>query len=279
MRTNKPWHEDDALWRDLGPMLFSEGRWQKTPEEVGHVLALAAPEAGGAVLDLCCGPGRHSLEFARRGFRVTGVDRTRRYLAEARRRARAEGLAVEFVLDDARRFRRPGAFDLAVNLYTSFGFFEDPADQRRVLAGIHASLKPGGTLVMELMGKEILARVFRERTWDEVDGRILLEERHVTADWSIIENRWILLDGDRRRVFRFRHWIYSAAELTALVRASGFGGVEIRGSLAGAPYDHKAQRLVAVARKEAGKSRPTKGFSRKENAISCITFRNGIMTK
>jgi len=58
------------------------------------------------VLELACGPGRHALEFARRGYRVTGVDRTARYLETAREKAGEEGLDVEWVEADMRTLRR-----------------------------------------------------------------------------------------------------------------------------------------------------------------------------
>lgn len=95
------------------------------------------------MLDLCCGPGRHVLEFARRGFRVTGVDRTQRYLEAARATALSEGLAVELVQADMRDFSRPPTFDLALNLFSSFGYFAEAADDLQVLKNLNASLAPG----------------------------------------------------------------------------------------------------------------------------------------
>jgi 2-polyprenyl-3-methyl-5-hydroxy-6-metoxy-1,4-benzoquinol methylase len=71
------WFEDDTLWEKLESFLFSQFRSSEiTVREAEQILTVVNPPQGAAVLDLCCGPGRHSLEFARRGFRVTGVDRT-----------------------------------------------------------------------------------------------------------------------------------------------------------------------------------------------------------
>jgi SAM-dependent methyltransferase len=152
------WYEDDRFWETFAAVMFTEQRWSSAPIEIDWVLhLLEGVYPGMAVLDLCCGPGRHSLELKRRGFRVTGVDRTALYLDEARRRAHEEGLAVEFVQDDMRHFVRPGAFSAALSMYTSFGYFSDPADNLQVLANIYQSLKPGGALLMEMNGKEVLA--------------------------------------------------------------------------------------------------------------------------
>ena len=62
-----------------------------------------------------------------------------------------------------RKFKRPDSFDLALNMFTSFGYFENPADDAQVLRNIHGSLQPGGSLVLETIGKEVLGRIFQER--------------------------------------------------------------------------------------------------------------------
>jgi len=214
------------------------------------VLRLAGARAGAAALDLCCGPGRHALELARRGLAVTGVDRTARYLEEARRRAAAEGLSLELVRADMRSFVRPAAFDLAVSLFTSFSYFEDPAEDLQVARNLRESLRPGGALVMELMGKEVLARIFAPRDWHALPGGgFLLEERRLSRGWSWMQARWILIEGGEVHEREVTHRLYAASELATLLHEAGFAGVELFGDLEGAPYDQDAKRLVAVARR------------------------------
>ena len=82
------WHEQDQFW-EMVP-LFGPDRLEMAPEEVEGVISLLGIEPGASVLDLCCGVGRHSLELARRGYRVTGVDRTASYLQTASEKAAAE---------------------------------------------------------------------------------------------------------------------------------------------------------------------------------------------
>jgi SAM-dependent methyltransferase len=251
MTGREPWYEDDAFWGEMAPFLFDERRLLNAPMEVDAIIALLDVPEGARVLDLCCGVGRHAIELARRGFRVTGVDRTEIYLERARGTADAEGLDVELVREDMRTFRRPGAFDVVLNLFTSFGYFDDPADDLRVLRHVHESLAPGGRFVAEMMGKEVLAERFQERDWNwigEGEG-VFLEERRITDDWGRCANRWILIRGDRRSEYRFVHRLYSAVELAALFREAGFSAVDAYGSLAGEPYDHLARRLVVVGRR------------------------------
>lgn len=244
------WYDDDAFWATFEPFLFSEEHWARCAEEVERCTTLAGVASGARVLDLCCGPGRHALELARRGFRVTGVDRTAAYLDRARDAARAEALDLELVQADMRELVRPEGFDLALSLYTSFGYFRDPADDRKVAANLCASLAPGGVLVMDLIGKEIVARIFTRRSWDPgPNGSFLLQERELSESWSWIENRWIAIADGQVKEHRFGHRLYAATELAALLREVGFGEVSTYGDLEGARYDQAAQRLVAVATK------------------------------
>ena len=151
------WFEDDAFWEKLYPFLFTDSKLEAARVEVDSVLRLAGLERGD-VLDLACGPGRHSVALAKMGFGVTGVDLSGFLLAKARQRAGAQAVDVEWVQEDMCRFVRPEAFDLAISLFTSFGYFESKDDDLRVLRNIHKSLRTGGTLVMEIAGREALAR-------------------------------------------------------------------------------------------------------------------------
>ena len=245
----KTWHEDDGFWQTMATVMFTERSWAAVPVQVDQIIRLLGIGPEAAILDLCCGPGRHSLELARRGFRVTGVDRTAAYLARARKVAEKEDLHIELVQDDMRRFSRANAFDVAMLMFTSFGYFRDPAENRQVLVNVCRSLKEQGALILDTMGKEVLARIFRERDWQEYEDAFLLEERRVVDNWSWIENRWILLRGQEQQEFKLSHWVYSATELSAMLRDGGFRSVDVYGDLEGSPYDHAAKRLVAVAHK------------------------------
>jgi SAM-dependent methyltransferase len=250
-----PWHDDDALWQELAPVFFTARRRAAAPVEVEQLLRLVGARAGTRVLDLCCGPGRHAIELAARGHLVTGVDRTQRYLEEARAEAERRAVSVEWVEEDMRRFVRPGAFDLAVNLYTSFGYFEDPLDDQRVLEHLRESLVRGGALVLEMVGREVLARRWRARDWEESAAGLLLEERKLEDDWAWIETRFVLWSGTagaagaERSEHRIRHRLFSGSELKAQLLAAGFEEVRLFGDFDGSPYGLDAARLVAVARR------------------------------
>lgn len=241
------WFADEAFWTTTYPFMFPESRMEGAAGEVGQVLALAGC-GGGAVLDLACGPGRHSVELARRGFAVTGVDRSAFLLGRARERAREAGVEVEWVHADMLGFRRPGSFDLALSLFTSFGFFADDADNQRVVDDVAASLRPGGVFVLDVAGKEVLARIFNPAAIRDIPGGMMIHRRRVVDGWSRMENDWIFLEGGTARTFRFAHWIYSGREIEGMFRRAGFAEVRLCGDFGGAPYGPEASRLVVVGR-------------------------------
>jgi SAM-dependent methyltransferase len=245
----KSWYEQDGFWKTFAPVLFNSERMLSAGQEVEQIVSLLKLQPGVSICDLCCGLGRHSLELARRGFKVTGVDRTTSYLQEAKKKADAEGLDIQFIHDDMRDFCQPNAFDALINVFTSFGYFEAAADDKRVLENVYESLKEDGKFLIDIMAKEVLARIFQEKRWFEEDGAIILEEAKLSEDWSSVESRWIIIRDGSRDEFRFSLRLYSAAQLSELLKSCGFSKVEIYGDLSGSPYDQTAKRLVVVAHK------------------------------
>jgi SAM-dependent methyltransferase len=243
------WYEQEELWKTLEPAIFNKERLESAGQEAEQIVSLLKLQPGASICDLCCGPGRHSLELSGLGYCVTGVDRTGLYIERAREKADERGLDVRFVQEDMRRFCEPNAFNAVINVFTSFGYFEDETDDKRVIENVYKSLKEDGKFVIDIIGKEVLARIFQERRWVEEDGIIVLEEAKIKEDWSSIENRWIIIKDGRQDEFIFTLRLYSAAELSELLKSCGFGNVEIYGSFSGSPYDQTAKRLVLLMQK------------------------------
>ena len=182
---------------------------------------------------------------------MTGVDLSTFLLSKARERARAEGRRCR-VGAGGHAPLRPSRrrFDLALSLFTSFGYFESKDDDLTVLRNIRKSLRPGGTLAMEIAGREALARRFQPTTSKELDdGRLLVERHEVVDDWTRVRNQWIAIENDTATTFRFEFRVYSGQELKSLLFDAGFAGVKLYGAYDGRPYDLHAERLVAIARK------------------------------
>lgn len=190
------------------------------------------------------------MMLAGRGHHVTGVDASEYLIGKAREKA-TRGATLELIQGDAAntpKLVRGRKFDLAICLYTSIGLSADLEDDMMILQGIAECLEPGGKAVLDVMGKEVLARRFQRRDWiTDSEDRILLRERWIEAGWTQIRNRWTLADGSKRTVYDFKHHVYDARELCQMMREAGFDAKEVLGGFDGRPYDEQAQRLVVVA--------------------------------
>lgn len=244
------WFEDEDFWRDIRDYIFNPSRIQSAQHEAGEIATLLNIEPPAKVLDLACGIGRLTLEFAKRGFHIVGVDRSATYIKQAQDAAPSDQLNVKFMHADIRDIRYTNAFDIVLNTFSSFGYFQDPSDDARVLFNAYAALKKGGRVLLELVGKETIIRNFTRRDWQEApDGSLLLEDRVVENGWHSLIHRWIYINQATRRDYSLRVRLYSAVEITRLLESNGFVNVAIFGTYSRSPYDHNSYRMIVVAEK------------------------------
>jgi len=207
-----------------------------------------------------CGPGRFAIALAQRGCQVTGVDRTRFYLDKARAKARLARVRIEWVQADMRDFVRPEAYNAALSMLTSLGYFDDKREDLQVIQNMFASLIPGGLCLIDLMGKEVLARIAQPTTSEILpDGTRSVIRHEICGEWTRVRNEWMFIRNGRVKTYRFQHTIYSGQELRELVEQAVFVDVRLYGNLDGSEYGLNAQRLIAVGRKpknSAKKSSP-----------------------
>ena len=243
------WFEDQTFWQDFRSVLFHNYRMNSTSLQVEKMIELLELSRDDKILDLCCGVGRHSLEFAKKGYEVTGVDLTQRYIEEAKSKAEEEDLDVEFVVADMKDFERKDTYDAAINFFSSFGYFKEEGDNLRVMERVHSSLKDGGRFLIDVMGRKVMAREYTEKREGRLDDGYFIEEREIKGDWELLENRWTLIKDDDVKNGTFYIKIYSAEELREMLEKSGFASIDLYGDLEKSEYEEDAERLVAVARK------------------------------
>ena len=245
----KEWFDNDAFWQDLYPFMFPEQRFADAPIEIQKLLSLSKP-SGKNALDLCCGPGRCSVALAKAGFKVTGIDRTKFLLNKARTKAKKEKVKIEWIQMDMRDFVRPNAFHLALSMFTSFGYFDNKREDLKVLKHILTSLMPGGVFVIDVTGKEWLAKVFQPTRSDDLpDGTRVFQRSEIFDGWTRVRNEWILVRKGKAKTFRFHHTIYSGQELKDRMEQTGFVKVRLFGNFDGDEYGPNAQRLIVVGSK------------------------------
>ena len=246
----KEWFQNEDFWLEYGPIMFDEQHWAEASGVADKIRSLAGLDKGSSVLDVCCGPGRISVELALLGMNVTGVDITQPFLDAAQETASDEGVEIKMLNQDMRSFSSPELFDCAVNLYNSFGYCDSIEDDRAILQSVFNSLKKGGTFIIECISRETAILNFTAGEWFERAGMTVLTDFGVVGAWEGLRSRWILIGKDGRRIeHEFVQRLYSAVELKDILLKTGFSGIQIFGGYDSRPYDQNAETMVIVAHK------------------------------
>ena len=223
---------------------------KKAIREVSQAVALLSLSPPARILDVPCGYGRHAVELARRGFAVTGVDVAETQLNRAREKAAAAQARVDFRLEDARALDFEAEFDVVLNLFLSFGYFETDGEHVAMLAGIARALRPSGRFLMEFWNREYEIRYFDrfqvERTGDIVEVEEW-EFDHLRGrlNWT---NTAFFPDG-RRESWWHSIRAYSVAEMLALFERAGLQVDAVYGGMDGQPYSIEAEAAIFLATK------------------------------
>jgi SAM-dependent methyltransferase len=210
------------------------------------------PPAGGRVLDVACGAGRHAHALAGRGFQVVGIDLSRCILERAAADTPPEPARGRtlFVQGDMRCLpvRPRGWADLVLNLFTSFGYFPTEEEDARTLAGMAGALRPEGILVLDFLNRSQVLASLVECDEQQRDGLTILQERRLTDRKRRIEKRITLHHPDgRRSSFRESVRLYAPEELCRLLREAGLSRVELWGDYTGTPLQPESPRCIALA--------------------------------
>ena len=201
---------------------------------------------GVRVLDCPCGFGRISNRLAGLGAEVVGIDAGARFLEVARR----AGAAVDYRLGDMRELDFDAEFDLVVNIFTSFGYYDEDTD-RAVLAGFRRALKPGGKLVLEqLNSQRILGYIAAGNgislAMIQRDDDLLIDRNGYDAvAGRLVTERISVRDGKVRR-YHFSVRAFSPVEISSWLRDAGFSAVEVFDQ-DGQPFTLGARRMWVVA--------------------------------
>jgi SAM-dependent methyltransferase len=236
---------DDLYLRVYQPLEAPE----QVRREVDFIVKALDLPAGAKVLDLCCGQGRHSLELARRGFQVVGVDLSEALLYAARKRAESEGLSVTFLHCDMREIDFADEFDAVINMFTSFGYLESEAEDEKVLGKVAQALKSGGKFLLDVVNRDRLVRDFQAREWHAADeGWLVLEERTFDHLSGRMETRWVCVARDGVRYERLSSVrLYTTSELRTMLERAGLKVTNLFGDYDGSPYSWDSQRLIVVS--------------------------------
>jgi SAM-dependent methyltransferase len=246
MREKSTWEQ----FFDVHAPIYEENVFTKnTLAEVDFLLdVLELPEES-SVLDVGCGTGRHSIELAKRGYAVTGLDLSSAMLAQAAAAADAAGVQVEWLQRDATDFVLDRSFDAAICLCEgSFGLLgqgDDPIEQPlAILHNIAACLKPGAMALMTVLNAAKMLRSYQNE--DVAAGRF--------DQFSLVETN-ALPPREGMPPVEVRERAFVGTELVLLCRLAGLEVIHMWGGTAGSwgrrPLDLDEYEIMLVARKPA----------------------------
>ena len=237
---------DAQYLREYEPIFTAE----RDRADVARLIELLGLPAGERILDVPCGQGRHAHLLAEAGFDVTGLDYSAPLLAVARKRG--TGSTLRYVRGDMRELppRWTGRFAAVLNLFTSFGFFFDPADDVRTIREFARVLAPGGTLVWHGGSRDgVMARFLSRDWWKTSDGTIIAHERSFDPLSGIltVRSHWSGRRDAGEREHRIR--LYSASRLAEICRRAGMIVEEAWDGWSDAPLTRRSSEMLLVARK------------------------------
>lgn len=227
MTDSKPASNWMRFFDHHAPNYMSNVFTRGTPAEVEFLIAELGVTPPARILDMGCGTGRHSVELARRGFAMTGVDLSAGMLSQAREAARQAGVELELIQADATRVKLEPVFDggycVCEGAFGLLGQEDDPEEHdAAILANMAAGLKPGAGLVLTVLNG---LKMIRQYSDDDVrKGRF--DPIHCCEHGSMV------LDGTEESVAT-REKGYVPMELKALVGQAGFSVEHIGGGTAG----------------------------------------------
>lgn len=222
--------------------LYSDHLETRTQRELAGLKKLCPLSSGARILDLGCGHGRHSIELARRGFRVTGVDLSTLFLDKARQACQE----VRWLQKDMRQITFVEEFDAVVSLYHAFGYFAQDSENQRVLQAIYRALVPGGYFLLDLIGPQVIPSYL---------GQDIVEQETYWVDETCsFRNQRLEIEQvfhypeQGPKIYNHSLRIYDGDELRATLESEGFVVEGQWGDFEGCACD-QGDRLITRVRK------------------------------
>lgn len=169
---------------------------EDTKQQVDFIIEKLELKGTEKILDLACGFGRHSLELARRGYDVTGVDITPQYIEYATKQAQMEKLNACFICSDIRDVGFYNEFDVVINMADgAIGYLENEEENLKIFRVVSEALKSGGKHFMDIMNGNYAKTNFPCRMWEAGENGLTLsdfewEEETKTLIYGQIDYRY-----------------------------------------------------------------------------------------
>lgn len=205
-------------------------------------------KAGSKILDMACGAGRHSILFAKKGYQVTAVDLSHNLLKVAKNNSIQSGLDILFIESDIRHFGTLEKFDLVVNLFTSFGYFESDEENFSLLLNAYSFMNDSGYFVLDFFNRNFIEKNLVEESVDNYSGSRIVQQRKIEGQ-RVVKRITIEKNGNQRVFFESVR-MYSRDELILRLNKIGFEIIRLFGDFNGSKFDpNNSPRIIIIAGK------------------------------
>lgn len=221
---------------------------EQTRAEVDFLEQAMQVRPGAHLLDVPCGSGRHVVEFSIRDYRMTGVDLSEEFIADAQAQTPSAG---RWVLGDMRELTFVSEFDGAYCFGNSFCYF-DRNDARKFLSAVAKALKPGARFILEtgMAAESILPGLVKTR-WFRAGDIYMLSENQYHPREGRLDIQYTFIRGGEVDTRPTSSYTFTAAEICRMHSEAGLETVELLGSVVGEPYQLGSQRLILASQKAA----------------------------
>jgi len=236
----------DGYYKNIWRQIFPE---KITQAEIDFIIEEGGLQKESLVLDIMSGYGRHAIELARKGIKVTAVDNLKDYTNEIKKAATLENLDIESICADVMEMKINRQYDAAICMGNSLQFF-DEENIVQLLSNIAIHLKSGGKFFINTWSiAEIVMKQFKEKSWSRFNDLLLLVDSKFLLRPARVETTSIIItDNGEREEKQAVDYIFSIAEFEAMMNKTGFQLKEvysIPGKKQFAPGDPRAY-FVAV---------------------------------
>lgn len=222
---------------------------EMTREETDYLLSQLSAPPGGNLLDVPCGNGRHALEMASRGFRVTGLDISPDFIAEANAASASRGLAATFHHGDMREIPSGEPFDGAWCLGNSFGYLTHEGT-REFLKSVGSALRTGARFILETrMTAECFLPKFQQKREMQVGDIKVTVHNSYDAAQSRLSTDYVFEQSGKSETHSSVHQIYTAGEIRRLLSDAGLETLTVHGSTERDPFTLKSPDAIFITQR------------------------------
>lgn len=212
------------------------------------ILSVTNISPSAKILDAACGAGRHAIYLSLCGYNVIGFDLSKNLLLQAKKEAREKNLKLELVQADMREICFKKNFDLILNLFTSFGYFETDEENFRFAKKSYCFLNHGGYYILDYFNKLHLEKNLVPYSEKIVNNIKIIERRKIENKRVIKEIT--LIKSNKTEKFYESVKLYYAEEIVAEFEKANFKTVKILGDYDGNDYSEKeSPRLIIFFQK------------------------------